>query len=79
MPRYDKGVYDIIITSMEGAGGDNVHLEYRKSCSQIPGLKEAELRAASTGKAIKVTPDLIRITSESSKRAMTDTLEDGVN
>lgn len=54
-------------------------LEYRKSCSQIPGLKEAQLRAASTGKANKVTQDLIRITGESSKRVMTDTLEDEVN
>jgi hypothetical protein len=54
-------------------------LEYRKSCSQIPGLKEAQLRAASTGKANKVTQDLIRITGESSKRVTTDTLEDEVN
>lgn len=45
-------------------------LEYRKSCSQIPGLKGAQLRVASTGKANKVTQDLIRITGESSERVM---------
>jgi len=51
----------------------------QKSCGQIPGLKEAQLRAASTGKANKVTQGLIRITGESSERVMTDTSGDGVN
>jgi hypothetical protein len=42
-------------------------------------LKEAQLRAASTGKANKVTHDLVIITGETSERIMTDTLKDGVN
>ncbi len=52
-------------------------LERRKSyCSQIPGLIEAQLRV--TSKAKGVTQDTVGNTSESSKRVMTDTVEDGL-
>jgi len=52
-------------------------LQYRKSCSQTPGLKEAQLCAASTGN--KVTRDLIRVAGESPERVTTYPLEGDVN